>query len=303
MKRSLQIKHAVPGFSFSRESRTCMVSCVCLPIRRESSERATLPASQFVCGYQENFGTVEFPVLTGLKRKAGNGLVIPSVEGEKPLALYVFSRDSAVVERFLSETSSGSACVNDTMFQCSGSDQAGERHHVPLIRQPPWLRVPQGQAQNKHDELEVRSGEIRRSVKLLLALAFLPTNEVPDAFDNIRKTFPPTMDSVSDYFEDTYIGRLPRTNNQLEAWHLAFQSSIQANHPSIYRFIEALRREEALQRMNLVQVRQGRDIVKHQKKYIAVNRRLERVQNSRETYGSRPEYLRAIAANLEVNVV
>ncbi|CAI9733134.1 aldehyde dehydrogenase, dimeric NADP-preferring-like [Octopus vulgaris] len=37
----------------------------------------------------------------------------------KPLALYVFSNDSKVVNKFLSETSSGGVCVNDTLMQIS----------------------------------------------------------------------------------------------------------------------------------------------------------------------------------------
>ncbi|CAG0879472.1 unnamed protein product [Cyprideis torosa] len=126
--------------------------------------------------------------------------------------------------------------------------------------------------------------ELRRSVKLLLALAFLPTNEVPDAFDDTRETFPPTTDAV-------ILGRT--ISLKLEPW-LPFKAP---SKPIIRVSIKAFRRDEALQRMNLVQVRQGRDIVKDQKKYGVVNRRLERCQNSRETHGSRLEYLRAMAAN------
>ncbi|GAV08685.1 hypothetical protein RvY_18344-2 [Ramazzottius varieornatus] len=37
-------------------------------------------------------------------------------EGEKPLALYVFSKDDRVSERFLKETTSGGACINDTIM-------------------------------------------------------------------------------------------------------------------------------------------------------------------------------------------
>lgn len=37
----------------------------------------------------------------------------------KPLALYIFSNDNKVVNKFLSETSSGGVCVNDTLMQIS----------------------------------------------------------------------------------------------------------------------------------------------------------------------------------------
>jgi len=69
--------------------------------------------------------------------------------------------------------------------------------------------------------------------------------------------------SVYDYWEDNYIGRLrrrrraaptfpialwnmrsrvtdglPRTNNSVEGWHHAFQSSFACHHPNIYKLIE-----------------------------------------------------------------
>ncbi|MCH9817233.1 MAG: aldehyde dehydrogenase family protein [Actinomycetia bacterium] len=36
-------------------------------------------------------------------------------EGEKPLALYVFSKDKAIQEEVINQTSSGGACINDTL--------------------------------------------------------------------------------------------------------------------------------------------------------------------------------------------
>ena len=42
--------------------------------------------------------------------------------GEKPLALYVFSQDRAVVDRILGATSSGGVCVNGTILQVAVSD-------------------------------------------------------------------------------------------------------------------------------------------------------------------------------------
>jgi aldehyde dehydrogenase (NAD+) len=42
--------------------------------------------------------------------------------GDKPLALYVFSEDDAVVDRVIAETSSGGVCVNGTILQVAVSD-------------------------------------------------------------------------------------------------------------------------------------------------------------------------------------
>lgn len=40
--------------------------------------------------------------------------------GEKPLTFYIFSQKKSVVDRLLSETSSGSICVNDCLLQMTG---------------------------------------------------------------------------------------------------------------------------------------------------------------------------------------
>lgn len=81
---------------------------------------------------------------------------------------------------------------------------------------------------------------------------------------------------------------LPRTNNQLESWHNAFQGSMETLHPSIFRFIEGLRREEALQRTKCIQLLQGRDLTQHMKKYVTMNTRITTVQQNRNQYNLRP---------------
>ena len=39
---------------------------------------------------------------------------------EKPLAMYIFSKDKAVVDRILANTSSGGVTVNDTLWHLAG---------------------------------------------------------------------------------------------------------------------------------------------------------------------------------------
>ncbi len=78
--------------------------------------------------------------------------------GEKPLALYVFSKSSDVSDRILAETSSGGACVNDVMMHILVSDMpfggVGESgygayhgrtgfdtfsHRKSVLRRPSWM--------------------------------------------------------------------------------------------------------------------------------------------------------------------
>ena len=152
-------------------------------------------------------------------------------------------------------------------------------------------------------------------------------DELSDAFDELVADYPPEIMPLVNYFEDNYVWRrnrrgdrrqplfpihmwsvkarqdagMPRTNNQLESWHKAFQGSAEIHHPSIFRFIEAQRRDEALQRTNLIQLLQGRDLTQRMKKYVTMNTRITAVQQHRDQYDLL-QYLRALAHNLEINV-
>jgi hypothetical protein len=110
---------------------------------------------------------------------------------------------------------------------------------------------------------------VRIYVKMLLALSFIPIVDVPFAFDELVENCPPELTPSTDYWEDNYIGRqrrgkrsqprfnadiwnvrdrvqnnLPRTNNSVEAWHNAFQSTVECHHPSVYKLIEQFRHEQ-----------------------------------------------------------
>jgi len=99
---------------------------------------------------------------------------------------------------------------------------------------------------------------------MLLALSFVPPDDVAECFDELNDNHPAELAPVYDYCEDNYIGRLrsrrrraaptfpipswnmrsrvtdgqPRTNNSVEGWHHAFQSSVACHHPNIYKLIE-----------------------------------------------------------------
>jgi aldehyde dehydrogenase (NAD+) len=59
------------------------------------------------------------PILPVLKVKDIDEAISIVNEGEKPLALYVFTKDSATEDRVLERTSSGGACVNGTIVHIS----------------------------------------------------------------------------------------------------------------------------------------------------------------------------------------
>ena len=43
------------------------------------------------------------------------------------------------------------------------------------------------------------------------------------------------------------IDKITRTNNAVEGWHNAFQSSISCSHPSFPKFVKLLQREQGIQ--------------------------------------------------------
>lgn len=46
-------------------------------------------------------------------------------------------------------------------------------------------------------------------------------------------------------------------NNSLEGWHNSFSSILNGRHPSIWKFIDALKKEEKLNRMKIHQYNSG----------------------------------------------
>ena len=95
------------------------------------------------------------------------------------------------------------------------------------------------------------------NVKMLAALAFVPLNDVINAFDAVVAQMPEQLDPIIDYFENNYIGlmhrrerrpprfplelwnvnnrveeEIPKTNNHVEAYHRHLQTAILSFHPN-----------------------------------------------------------------------
>lgn len=170
--------------------------------------------------------------------------------------------------------------------------------------------------------------------KLLSALAFLPPAEIPAAFEALddQRDELAIDESVAElyiYFEDTYIGRpqrggrgrrrplfppemwsvrqrtedgIPRTNNKLEGWHRALQTMFDCAHPTIYRFLSGLLKEEVVQRANLQQFLAG-DEQPERKIYRDVNKRIRTlIQRHTAQEISTTEFLRGVSHNISYNV-
>ena len=110
----------------------------------------------------------------------------------------------------------------------------------------------------------------------MFALAFLSPQEIPEAFDILKLEMPPEANEVVQWFKDNYVhGRIrrhlrnetvirsaplfppqlwsvynsnemgiPRTQNNIEAWHRRWEILVGQSHIGVYRMIEELQKEQ-----------------------------------------------------------
>jgi hypothetical protein len=168
------------------------------------------------------------------------------------------------------------------------------------------------------------------NIRKLLALAFVPVDDVVNAFEELMKTNfyrnnEEILDGITSYFESNWIGKrlrsgnrrepkhpiplwnqydatlegLPKTNNSIEGWHRAFSSLLNVHHPNIWKFIEALRKEQGLNETKIEQYVAGRQPTISRKSYRDTAQNIEAVVKD---YANRSidNYLRGIAHNFKL---
>lgn len=175
--------------------------------------------------------------------------------------------------------------------------------------------------------------EFALSIRQLAALAFVPLTDVSGAFEDLMETNFYQINSeilgpLVNYFEDTWIGRpgrrgrgrsapmfsqslwncydasiddLPKTNNSVEGWHRGFSQLLGAHHPSIWKFINGIKKEQSLNEMRLEQYIAGHQPQAGRRIYKDTADRIKLIVAD---YGLRPitDYLRGIAHNLSLQV-
>ncbi|XP_052119465.1 uncharacterized protein LOC127748746, partial [Frankliniella occidentalis] len=141
---------------------------------------------------------------------------------------------------------------------------------------------------------------VRTSFREVVGLAFVPTEDVEEAFNEAKAAAPRSMRDFVKYFEETYVlgkrarnrrqrrpprylpalwnqhqaarDNEPRTNNQTEGWHNRFQLVVGKSHPTLYKIIDEFKKEEADTRVMLNEIDAGRSIKPPQRlKYKRIN--------------------------------
>jgi hypothetical protein len=159
---------------------------------------------------------------------------------------------------------------------------------------------------------------------MIPALAFVPEDDVEDSFEQLREHLPDNAAPILDYFEG-YIGRprpndqgranplfplemwnvhdrtvegRPRTNNHVEGWHRRFQANIGASHPNFWHFLDVMKREESLTRVEIAQMDAGVQPPAPRRVYRDVQQRILTIVQDYHNR-DRMAYLRGIAHNFE----
>ena len=100
---------------------------------------------------------------------------------------------------------------------------------------------------------------------------------------------------------DSALQELPKTNNSVEGWHRSFSHLLGACHPTIWKFIDSLKKEQSLNEMKLEQFVSGQHRAPGRKRYKDSAKRIQAIA---EDYSNRSklDYLRGIAHNLNLNI-
>ncbi len=165
--------------------------------------------------------------------------------------------------------------------------------------------------------------EFALKTKMILALAFVPIDQLDPYFDALANDLTTEHIPLLNWFEDNYIGRLnrrgnsrraplfppeiwnvytrtisqeDRTNNHAEAANRRLQSELGMDHPTIWKFIDAIRKIQKGRDMFLEQLVAGNPPSSKLKKYRDADERILEIVLSFEER-TPIEYLRGIAYN------
>ena len=165
----------------------------------------------------------------------------------------------------------------------------------------------------------------------LFALAFLPSNEIPAAFDNLKSEILVEINNVVQWFEDNYVhGKvrhetrsghvvrsaplfppqlwsvydsiemgIPRTQNIVEAWHRRWEILVGESHVGLFTIIIEIQREQQQVEHQIECIIRGEQRKKQKRSLIERENRIMSIFNDRSNR-SLMEYLCGIAHNLSI---
>ncbi|XP_069473145.1 uncharacterized protein [Ambystoma mexicanum] len=194
------------------------------------------------------------------------------------------------------------------------------------FKQSIWRKMKKAKLQSQYG----RDAELQHNVKVLCALAFVPKDDVEKHYEEVLeqpffKNNELRLQPFLDLFEDTWLGRVEhqgqrrpakcaleywncfdsiisgeaKTNNAVEGWHNSFGQSFGARQPTMWKFINILKKEQEYQELLRVQALNGKTLKKTSKHSEMLQ---ERLKARVEQYGKYKgiEYLNLIALCLSI---
>jgi hypothetical protein len=166
-------------------------------------------------------------------------------------------------------------------------------------------------------------------IRHILALAFLPPDDIPAAFDQLKDDIPPEANEIVEWFEEYYVhGRtrrtlrhgnairapplfppdfwsvvdnidyaFPRTLNFVEAWHRRWGALVGTAHSGVYKIIKELQKEQNRVELDVESILRGIPRPLQKKRDREREARIRTVFNDRD---NRPlmDFLREIAHSI-----
>ena len=200
------------------------------------------------------------------------------------------------------------------------------------LGQAVWRHI---QADRELRDRYINEADVALKVRKLLALSHLPVRDVIQAYEDLQETEfyrqnERLLENLLTYFEMNWIGvrgrrqgerrnpgfplphwnchdavmeGLPKTNNAVEGWHSRFANLVEAHHPTIWKFINCLNKEQSSVKLDVGRCNAGIPPAQSRRKYREC---AERIRAATEKYdrGEKgvDEYLNEIAHNIEMNV-
>jgi len=183
-----------------------------------------------------------------------------------------------------------------------------------------WRRMQsEGLMEQYQDEDSV---ELRTQFRSLIALAFVPEDDVVGAFDRLKEDMVEILEPIFNYVEDNYVrgrrrgrghmapmfppskwscyertlGDQPRTTNSCEAWHRRLNTLVRRPHPSLYHVLQHLQEEVAEIDADIERLEGGHSPPKKKRKYVEVDKRVSRIVDSYDDYKDEGDVTRYLAA-------
>ena len=167
-------------------------------------------------------------------------------------------------------------------------------------------------------DYSIDNSPIRKSFMQIGALPFVPVSDVDQAWRLLKPSLPAEMTAFARYFESTWIGTtstpplfshdswnhheasqmlLPRSSNVAEGWNSGFASLVNCHNPSIWKFLECIKREQALTDVKITNILTRRPF-KRAAKWEKFDLEIQRIVDDYDNFGDVTEFLKAVGSKI-----